>query len=151
MIQAIEPLHNLTEAKTKLTIPLLASFLSKSYKPADIARACNVSPSAVSQAISKGLDQLYPLIDSTDALTALKAKHIADLAQDRLIKHLPTANKKQLSTLNLISGVHIDKYRLLSDKSTQNVSIASLDSSLDDLNKREQELLTKLNKDDNDV
>lgn len=144
MIQAIEPLNELPKTKVALSTPLLASYLSKQYRVTDIAKACNVSKSAVSQAISKRLDQLLPLIDNKDVLSALKAKHIADLAQDKLIKHLPSATKKQLATLNLISGVHIDKYRLLSDKSTSNVSIDAIHSRREDRQQRREELLKEL-------
>ena len=34
--------------------------------------------------------------------------------------------------LNAISGTHIDKMRLLSDKSTQNISMADLDVSMEE-------------------
>lgn len=134
MIQAIEPLKYLnTTVKVPLKVPLIASYLSKGYKPYQIADFCNVSDSAVSQYITKHLDKLLPLIDNTDGYAALNAKYIADLAQERLIKHLPKATKKDLFALNAISGTHIDKYRLLSDKSTQNVSMQVNDDNIKEL------------------
>ncbi len=44
MLQTVE---KLTKEKVPLSVPLIASYLSKHYKPADIARACNVSNEAV--------------------------------------------------------------------------------------------------------
>lgn len=145
MIQAIEPLVQLeVNHKVKLSIPLLATYLKRGVNMSEISRICNITPQAVSDYIKRHYDKLSPLVDETGLLQATKAQHVADFAQDRLLLHLRDTDKKDLFALNAISGTHIDKYRLLSDKSTENVSMTSLDTSLDDLNKREQEIMTKL-------
>ena len=118
--------------KVKLSIPLLATYLKRGVRQGDIAKICNVSHQAVSDYIKRHYDKLAPLTDSTGAYQAAKAQHIADFAQDRLLKHLPETEKKDLFALNAISGTHIDKYRLLSDKSTQNVSMDVNNASMND-------------------
>ena len=141
MIQTLEPLKCLnTTVKVPLKIPLIASYLSKGYKAYQIAEVCNVSDSAVSQYIAKYYDKLLPLVDNEDVYNAMQAKYIANLAQERLIEHLPNSEKKDLFALNAISGTHIDKYRLLSDKSTQNVSMDVIGTRRGDRLKRLQEL-----------
>ena len=146
-----QPLNKLSAVKIKLSVPLVASYLSKSYKYVDIAKICNVSRSAVSQYANKHSDELLPLIDNTDAYSAIKAKHIADLAQERLIKHLPQATNKQLVALNMISGVHTDKYRLLSDKSTSNIAVDQLPGRKDERDERKRVLLEELKQVKGDV
>ena len=67
----------------------------------------------------------------------LKLNILQIQAQERLLLHLSDSEKKDLFALNAISGTHIDKYRLLSDKSTQNISIDAVDASLDALDQEE--------------
>jgi hypothetical protein len=78
----------------------------------------------------------------------MKAKHIASKAQENIITILDdTPEKKDMIALNAISGTHIDKYRLLSDKSTQNISMADLDVSIEEtarLIRESEERLKKL-------
>ncbi len=145
MLQTVE---KLTKEKAPLSVPLIASYLSKHYKPADIARACNVSNEAVSRYIKRHYDELAPLVDSTDGILAMRSKHLANKAQGKIedILEVDTFNKKDLVPLNIISGTHIDKYRLLSDKSTQNVSIDAVHTRIEDRQKRREELLAELNK-----
>ena len=104
------------QPKVKLSIPLVASYLSKDYNQRDIARACNVSDAWVSEYISKHYKQLAPLLDTTDGLAAFKNKHLANKAQDRINIHLNETTKKDLIALNAISGTHTDKYLALSGK-----------------------------------
>jgi hypothetical protein len=68
----------------------------------------------------------------------MKSKHIADKAQERLLVHLKDTEKKDLFALNTISGTHIDKMRLLSDKSTQNISIDAIRADIKKLDAREK-------------
>ena len=130
--------------KVKLTIPLIASYLKRGATRADIARVCNVSHQAVSDYVQRHHDALAPLVDSSGTYQATKAQHVADMAQDRLIEHLPATDKKDLIALNAISGTHIDKYRLLSDKSTQNVSVDVVTGNIAERKKRREELLKEL-------
>ena len=126
----IQTLDKIDGCKVKLSVPLVASYLSRGIRQADIARICNVSPQAVNDYIKRHSDQLAPLIDGENILI-MKAKHIASKAQENIITILDdTPEKKDMFALNAISGTHIDKYRLLSDKSTQNVSMAVNDSNL---------------------
>ena len=85
------------------------------------------------------------MIDTSDSILAIKSKHIAVKAQERILKHLNQSEKKDLFALNAISGTHIDKMRLLSDKSTQNVSIDAIHTRIEDRQKRREELLAELN------
>ena len=128
----IESLEKLSETKVKLSVPLIASFITKRYRQSDIARACNVSDQAVSSYIKKHYEELLPLVDTSDGLSAMMSKHIATKAKGRIdnILTVDTFNKKDLVPLNIVAGTQIDKYRLLSDKSTENVSIGAIDSNI---------------------
>ena len=142
MLQGLENLE--TKHKVKLTVPLVASYLARGVKRNKIAEICNVSFQAVYDYCDRHYEELAPLIDTSDSILAIKSKHIAVKAQERILKHLNQSEKKDLFALNAISGTHIDKMRLLSDKSTSNVSIASIDANLDDLTRQEKELEAKL-------
>ena len=128
----IESLEKLSETKVKLSVPLIASFITKQYRQVDIAKACNVSDQAISSYIKRHYDQLLPLIDSSDGLSAMMSKHIASKAKVEInnILDIDTFNKKDLVALNIVAGTQIDKYRLLSDRSTSNVSVSAVDSNI---------------------
>ena len=128
----IQQLEKLSETKVKLSVPLIASFITKQYRQVDIAKACNVSDQAISSYIKRHYDQLLPLIDSSDGLSAMMSKHIASKAKVEInnILDIDTFNKKDLVALNIVAGTQIDKYRLLSDKSTENVSIGAIDGNI---------------------
>jgi predicted transcriptional regulator len=142
----IESLEKLSETKVKLSVPLIASFITKRYRQSDIARACNVSDQAVSSYIKKHYEELLPLVDTSDGLSAMMSKHIATKAKERIdnILTVDTFNKKDLVALNITAGTQIDKYRLLSDKSTSNVSIDTIDAEINELTEREKELEAQL-------
>jgi predicted transcriptional regulator len=142
----IESLEKLSETKVKLSVPLIASFITKRYRQSDIARACNVSDQAVSSYIKKHYEELLPLVDTSDSLSAMMSKHIATKAKERIdnILTVDTFNKKDLVALNITAGTQIDKYRLLSDKSTSNVSIDTIDAEINELTEREKELEAQL-------
>mgnify|MGYP003138734811 FL=1 len=128
----IQQLEKLSETKVKLSVPLIASFITKQYRQVDIAKACNVSDQAISSYIKRHYDQLLPLIDSSDGLSAMMSKHIASKAKVEInnILDIDTFNKKDLVALNIVAGTQIDKYRLLSDRSTSNVSVSAVDSNI---------------------
>ncbi len=142
----IESLEKLSETKVKLSVPLIASFITKQYRQVDIAKACNVSDQAVSSYIKKHYAELLPLVDTSDGLSAMMSKHIATKAKERIdnILTVDTFNKKDLVALNITAGTQIDKYRLLSDKSTSNVSIDTIDADINELTEREKELEAQL-------
>ena len=134
-------LENLeTKHKVKLSVPLIASYLKRGINRTKIAEICNVSHQAVYDYCDRHYDELAPLIDTTDSLFALQSKHIAQKAQERLLLHLKDTEKKDLFALNAISGTHTDKYRLLSDKSTQNVSIDAVIADRKEVQARLKEL-----------
>ena len=143
MIHDIENLE--TKHKVKLSVPLIASYLARGVKRTKIAEICNVSNQAVYDYCDRHYEELAPLIDTSDSIMAMKSKHIAEKAQERLLVHLKDTEKKDLFALNAISGTHIDKMRLLSDKSTQNVSMDVLHGRREERQKRREELLAELN------
>ena len=51
-------------------------------------------------------EELAPLIDTSDGIMAMKSKHIAEKAQERILVHLKDSEKKDLFALNAISGTH---------------------------------------------
>ncbi|MBC8553965.1 MAG: hypothetical protein H8D23_30515 [Candidatus Brocadiales bacterium] len=115
-----------------ITPALLATYYSLNYTSGKIGKAIGYSRQWIDQCTARFYDDLMPLIDNSDVYLALQSKHIAIKAQERLIEHLPETEKKDLFALNAISGTHIDKYRLLSDKSTQNVSMDVNNASMND-------------------
>ena len=141
----IQPLENIeTKHKVKLTIPLVASYLARGIKRTKIAELCNVSFQAVYDYCDRHYEELAPLIDTSDSILAIKSKHIAVKAQERLLKHLSKSEKKDLFALNAISGTHIDKFRLLSDKSTSNISVDHIQTRRTDRERRRAELQEEL-------
>jgi predicted transcriptional regulator len=144
MIQALVPVD--TKHKVSLSVPLIATYLKRGVNYSDIARICNISKQAVSSYIKTHYNDLAPLVDKTDSLAAAQAQHIANKAQERLLLHLSESEKKDLFALKAISGTHIDKYRLLSDKSTQNISIGQVRTNLADLRTRKAVLQARIDK-----
>ena len=144
----IQQLEKLSETKVKLSVPLIASFITKQYRQVDIAKACNVSDQAISSYIKRHYDQLLPLIDSSDGLSAMMSKHIASKAKTEInnILDIDTFNKKDLVALNIVAGTQIDKYRLLSDRSTSNVSVSAVDSNIKECDRAIIEAEARLDK-----
>ena len=74
-----------------------------------------------------------PLIDDKDVYSAMQAKYISNRAKDELENVLNTCNdfsKKDLIPLTAVSDRHTQQYRLLSDRSTSNVSVSAVDSNI---------------------
>ena len=94
MIQTLETLKNV---KVKLSVPLIASYLDKGYTQANIARICNVSYQAVSDYIKRHYDELAPLVDTTDGILAMRSKHLANKAQEKIegILEVDNFNKRE--------------------------------------------------------
>jgi hypothetical protein len=142
MTHALESLE--TNHKVKLTVPLVASYLARGVKRTQIARLCNISNAAVYDYCDRHYEELAPLIDTSDGIMAMKSKHIANKAQDRLIKHLKDSEKKDLFALNAISGTHIDKMKLLQGEPTQVFSITAVQQSIKDLDTQQELLEAKI-------
>jgi len=146
MIALNNPVESLRDYKVKLTVPLVSKLLLEGKRQADIATVTNNTAQNVSIFIKRNYDAITTIIDPDDRLLAFKSKEIASKATD-LISNILTVDKftrKDLVSLNITAGTQIDKYRLLSNKSTSNVSIARIDADLDDLDKQEQELTARL-------
>ena len=110
--------------KIPLSVPLLAVHLRNGRTQAEIGRICGVSRQAVHEYISRNNEVLAPLLPKDDDIMALTARQIANKAMSKLNEVLDEATKKDLIALNAISGTHIEKYRLLSDQSTENIAQA---------------------------
>jgi hypothetical protein len=130
--QAVNNIDSLDNFRIKPTVPFIGSYLRRGYTQAQIARISNNSPQCINNFIKRHYDELAPLVDDTDNIMTVKAKHIASKAQDKIndILAVDKFDKKDLVPLNIVSGTHTDKYRLLSDKSTQNVSMAVNDANI---------------------
>jgi hypothetical protein len=129
----IEQLENIPKIRVRLTVPLIASYLSKNYRITDIAKICNQSHQWVSEFMQKHYDKLLPLIDDKDVYSAMQAKYISNRAKDELENVLNTCNdfnKKDLIPLTAVSDRHTQQYRLLSDRSTSSVSVSVVDSNI---------------------
>ena len=143
MIQAIQLPEDTRKVVVKMTVPLIASFLAKQQRVTDIANTLNQDHSNVSKYIKRHYDKLIPLIDTGDGLSALQSKYIAQRAKDKIdnIFDSPEAfTKKDLIPLTAVSDRHTQQYRLLSDKSTENVSVDAIQGRRTDRSKRLQEL-----------
>ena len=133
MIQGFgNPVEQLNNYKVTLTVPLVSKLLLDGNKPADIARACNVTDQWVSKFIKKHYDEILAVVDPTDRLLALKSKHIASRAIDKInnILAVDSFDKKDLVALNITAGTQIDKHRLLTGQATQIVSMAANDANM---------------------
>ena len=108
-------------AKAPLTVEHVAALLRRNYSKSDIAKLSNVSPQAVDQFIDRHYEVLHPLIDITDYILAskLKAKAIG------IINSIEQSDieKASLMQKSTAAGIFIDKYRLLSGQSTDNLAI----------------------------
>lgn len=123
---AIDLLDN--DIKIPLSVQLIALYLRQGKKQSDIANLCNVSRQAVNDYIKKHYDELGPLTCKDDSLLALTALSTVNKAQKQLNKWLDKpSSAKQPAVLNNIISVGIDKYRLLTGQSTENVSIAVIE------------------------
>jgi predicted DNA-binding protein YlxM (UPF0122 family) len=129
--------------KVKLTVPLIATYLTRGYPQTQIAKICNVSKQAVNDYIDRHYDELGPLVGN-DTYLAVKCRHTADKALNIIHEVLDDCTKKDLIALNAVAGTQIDKYRLLSGQSTQNIDYhdsSSKMSALDqEIDKLKQEL-----------
>lgn len=113
--------------KVPLSVQFIAKYLKAGRSQAEISRIAGVTPQAVNDYIHKRYELFEPLLDRDDTALADLSKLVAIKAQRNLTALLDdTPEKKDLIALNAISGTHIDKYRLLSGKSTENTLNLSL-------------------------
>lgn len=143
MIQAIEAHHKTAKVIVTMTVPIIASLLVKQQRVTDIANLLNQSTTNVSKYIKRHYDRLAPLIDDQDVLAAMHSKYIAQRAKDKIddIFDSPeTYSKRDLIPLTAVSDRHTQQYRLLSDKSTQNVNMATNEGNIDDQGKANEAL-----------
>ena len=123
---AVVPMQNVADSTDKskygrriLTIPLVASYLNEGYKPMDIHRALNVSHGCVNQFIKRNIDKLEPLLN--DKLMSMKFKGIALQGIEKIneIFNKSTFDKRDLVSLSTITGISIDKSRVLNNQPTE--------------------------------
>ncbi len=109
--------------KIKLTIPVVGMMLEQGFSQAAIGRRFSVTRSAVSQFISKHRDELSVFLDY-DKIVAAKLKHKAN----ELIESLTEARIKKIPPQSISLNICqlVDKFRLLEDKSTANLSFSGL-------------------------
>ncbi len=147
MIQALEQFT--PDHKVKLSVPLIATYLKHGYNRNQIAKLCNVDHSAVYQYCKRYYDKLRPLIDTTDSYAATVADHVANEAKHKLLDIISTTDdwdKRDLIPLTAVSDRHTTQARLLSDKSTSNVSMSVNDNNLREIEIEEAQLLKDLDK-----
>lgn len=134
--------------KIRLTVPLVAAYLSQGLIPADIARRTNQSSGWVSDFMSKHYDVLIPLVTDQSMVSAMEARYIANLARHRLTGILLNDeidwNKRDLIPLTATSDQHTKQDRLLTGESTSNVSYNTYEQTAESLDKEEKLLLAKL-------
>jgi len=143
----INTLDTLPKIKVKLSVPLIATFLATQYNPYQISKKCNISHQAVNDYIKRHYDKLVPLIDNQDVLAAMHSKYIAQQAKDKLndiLNTCTTFDKRDLIPLTAVSDRHTNQYRLLSDKSTSNVSVDQLPGRKNEREQRKLALLDEL-------
>ena len=102
-----------------LTVPIVASMLSKGYSQTKIAGIFNISKQAVNQFISKNITKLDAIKNFDDVITASikdKVSCIIDALDERDIK------KASLSQKMVGVAIGIEKIRLLQGESTSNVA-----------------------------
>ncbi len=110
----IQTLENLPKIRVKLTVPLVAGYLSKGYRITDIAKVCNQAHQWVSEYIQKHYKDLLPLLDNQDVIAAMQAKYISQRARNELENVLDTCNdftKRDLIPLTAVSDRHTQQYR----------------------------------------
>ncbi len=146
MIMPLMTVEEFKDFKVKLTIPLITKLLLEAMTVSQIARQCNVSPQAVSQFIKRHYDKIIVNADPTGKLLAYKNKLIAAQATDHIDKILSieTFTKRDLQSLSIVNGVATDKMRLLQGESTQNLSVASSERSIKDIDSELDAIMTKV-------
>jgi predicted transcriptional regulator len=127
----------ITQAYQVLTVPLVATLLSKNKSQSDIARLFGKSKQAVSQFITRHEADLAVLKNFED-ITVNSLKHNVV----RIVESVDTADIKKAGLVGKFTaaGIGIEKVRLLQDKSTSNLSVRSV---VDDIRKRKEELQAK--------
>ncbi len=136
MIQALTQTDCLTKKKIKLSVSIIVNLMDKGLRQVDIARACNVTKQSVNDYIQRHYDEIVPLIGDNDKVIAIKAKQIANKALDKIndiIDVTDDFSKRDIVPLSTTVGINIDKYRLLSDKSTSNVSVDQRNTNISEL------------------
>ncbi len=117
---------------TKLSVDSINALLLRNLNLTQIANIHNVTPSAVSHYIKHHKDQIIYDKDNRDLLLTAKADRIVNSGMDHINNILDTHEfkSKDLSQLSMSTGIMFDKMRLLQNKSSNNVSIATVDGNI---------------------
>jgi predicted transcriptional regulator len=129
--------QGISSAYQILTVPLVATLLSKNKTQAEIARLFGKSDQAVSQFIQRNETDLAVLKNFED-VTVNALKH----SVCRIVNSVEESDIKKAGLVGKFTaaGIGIEKVRLLQDKSTSNLSVRSV---VDDIRKRKEELQAK--------
>ena len=116
-----------TAIQPRLSIPGVAALLQKQYSQVTIARYFSVTPQAVNQYIDRHRDKLEPFLDH-DAVLAAKMQVVAHEIIDSI--DFAAIQRAGLKDRTVAAGVLVDKSRLLSGQSTENVNIQAVTADL---------------------
>ncbi len=109
-----------------LTVELFGYLLKKGFKFADIGRYANQKRQNVSRFYYNHLSELEFIRDSQDHLAGNRFKRILYHSQERQLDILQDARKSKKASLSqyaVASGIAHQNYRLINEKSTQNLSM----------------------------
>jgi len=142
----VEQIEQLPHVKptNPLTIPVVAHLLSKGYSQSAIARTFHISVQAVNQYIKHHADELEELKNYDDVMTnLLKATSLS------VIKSVEDKDYKKASLQQKITSgaICIEKIRLLTDKSTQNIGHNVVVSSIQDATAELKQIMESLDND----
>ena len=139
------------DAKTPipLKVELVAELIKRNYKQKDIVLYTRQKHQNVSRFFAKHKEELQFLVDVQDNLAGIGFKRIVYHGQKRqntILTDAKASKKVSFSQIALGTAVAYDKYRLATNKSTQNISIDSMNTDLDDLTKQAELIEARLEK-----
>ena len=143
-LENLETKHDLNDQRPiKLTVELYGELLKRGMCQADIVRYTRQKKQNVSAFYYKHKEELDFIKDVQDNLAGNRYKRILYHAQERqlnILSHDKECKKVSASQCAVIGGIATQNYRLLSNQSTQNISIDTINNDLDELT-RQAELI----------
>ncbi len=136
----------LINLKTKLSVDSINALLLRNLSLTQIANLHQVTVSAVSHYIKAHNDQIIYDKENRDLLLTAKTDRIVNQGFDHINDILSTQefSKKDLSQLSMSTGIMFDKMRLLQNKSSNNVSIATVDGNMKERQSQREALQAEL-------
>ena len=138
--------NTLIQLKVKLSEDSINALLLKNYNLTQIAKAHGVTASAVSHYISKHNKNIMYDPKNRDLLLTAKTNRIVNQGLDHVNDILSSSEftKKDLSQLSMSTGIMFDKMRILENKSTENVSVNTITTNINERKAKREELLREL-------